>query len=138
MTDYPIRNHRGYPGTHFSTGWVTDWQRPRRHYPVVKRTRLPAGPRAASRQTPETLLTELSHALHLWTCEIDLDSASGRELIGRKLARALRAQRRDALAGRWHYDIARHKHLLELRRRLSLLQARLPRAVRRNDPGNPV
>ena len=85
------------------------------------RRRYPSTPtRPPGALTGDQLILELSALLHLWPAEIDLGDAQGHARIIAALARALRAQRRDARAGRWSYDVARHARLLELHRVLTV------------------
>lgn len=64
-------------------------------------------PRAAYCRT-----TELPRLIPLWPHEIADTSPAGRAKIVGKLERALRAERRQGLAGHWSYDLARHTRLL--------------------------
>lgn len=75
-------------------------------------------PLAGSPCDREALIVDLSRALHLWPSEIDLATKSGRARVRATLRRALRAQRRHALAGHWAYDFAVHARLVDLHRRL--------------------
>lgn len=69
----------------------------------------------------EALAIDLSRSLHLWSWEIDIGCRKGRLDVARRLAKALRAQRRAARAGQWSYDIACHSRLIDLERRLRAL-----------------
>lgn len=93
---------------------VWNRQLPRPHL----RRHASSAPLARDRDSDAALLLDLSRALHLWPSEIDLGSAAGRARIGATLRRALRVQRRRALAGHWAYDFACHARLLDLHRRV--------------------
>lgn len=64
------------------------------------------------------LAQDICRTLHQWPSEIDIDSKQGLKSIEVQIRRALREQRRRALAGHWSYDLACHARLLELAGRL--------------------
>lgn len=82
-----------------------------RHHPAT-------APLASARCDREALVLDLSRALHLWPSQIDLASQAGRARVRATVRRALRTQRRHALAGHWAYDVACHARLLDLYRRV--------------------
>ena len=57
-------------------------------------------------------MRDLPKLLALWPHELADQSSDGRDLILKKLRRALRAERRRGLAGHWSYDLNRHLGLL--------------------------
>lgn len=55
---------------------------------------------------------DLPKLLALWPHELEDESEAGRVAILRRLEKALRAERRRALAGHWAYDLNRHLALI--------------------------
>ncbi len=84
-----------------------------RHYPAT-----PDLARMSGESNP--LAHDICRTLHIWPSEIDLSTARGLKSVEAQLHRALREQRRRALAGHWNYDIACHARLVELHGRLKL------------------
>lgn len=78
---------------------------------------------------------DLPRLIALWPRELEDASPEGSVHILSKLKRALRAERRRALAGHWSYDLNRHLGLMSAyKAELALLRRMGPRLTR-NTPG---
>ncbi len=78
---------------------------------------------------------DLPKLIALWPRELEDGSETGSLRIIVKLRRALRAERRRALAGHWSYDLNRHLGLLSAYAGELALQGRAKRALSRTAPG---
>lgn len=70
------------------------------------------GPIAEAGAAVYSRARDLPRLIALWPHELEDESLEGRRIILAKLRRALRAERRRALAGHWSYDLNRHLGLL--------------------------
>jgi hypothetical protein len=96
-----------------------------RRYPAVTRRGQPGS--GHDWDAVSALKDDLCRALHMWPCEVDLATITGRAAVTARLARALRVQRRHAITGHWSYDFSCHANLLALNRRVAQLGATRPR-----------
>ena len=78
---------------------------------------------------------DLPRLIALWPHELADQSAEGSLLILSKLRRALRAERRRALAGHWNYELNRHLGLMTAYRAELGLMRRVKLRLRRTVPG---
>ena len=78
---------------------------------------------------------DLPKLVALWPCELEDQSEAGSLRIITKLRRALRAERRRALAGHWSYDLNRHLGLLSAYEGELAQQGRAGRELSRIAPG---
>lgn len=92
-------------------------------------TRVKAGSRAYVRAR------DLPKLIALWPHELEDRSEAGRLHIIAKLRRALRAERRRALASHWSYDLNRHLALLSAYEGERAAQARAAGNLSRTAPG---
>jgi hypothetical protein len=70
------------------------------------------GPMVAAGAAAYSRARDLPKLIALWPHELDDHSHGGSRNVLAKLRRALRAERRRALAGHWSYDLNRHLGLL--------------------------
>jgi hypothetical protein len=77
---------------------------------------------------------DLPKLLALWPHELEDESEAGRRRIIGRLMRALRTERRRALAGHWSYDLNRHLGLLSAYEGELAVQARVETGLSRNAP----
>jgi len=71
-----------------------------------------SAPRSRPEPPPTRERATLPKLIALWPHELDDHSKGGSLNVLAKLRRALRAERRRALAGHWSYDLNRHLGLL--------------------------
>jgi hypothetical protein len=77
---------------------------------------------------------DLQRLIALWPHELADQSPEGSLLILSKLRRALRAERRRALAGHWSYELNRHLGLMTAYKAETGLMRRARLRLRRNAP----
>jgi hypothetical protein len=78
---------------------------------------------------------DLPRLIALWPHELADHSAEGSLLILSKLRRALRAERRRAIAGHWSYELNRHLGLITAYKAELGLMRRAPARPNRTAPG---